>query len=70
MITVPLNKFKIYLKKVSTGESSEIVIQAPFSLIYAKSIADHLIDTDKFDITNIELVPSVVKIKIEPLCLN
>ena len=70
MITTPLNKFKIYLKKVNTGESSEMVIQAPFSLTYAKSIIEQLINTDIFDITDVTLVPSVVKIKIEPICLN
>lgn len=65
-----LNKFKIYIREINTGELSDITIKAPFNLKHAKSIAKYLIDQQEFEVINVEAVRSIVKIPIEPFCLS
>lgn len=65
-----LNKFKISIVRINTGEESEMIIQAPFDLDNAKQIAEHLVNLSLFNIIEIVQVQSVVKIQILPFCLS
>ena len=65
-----IRRFSISLTKISTGESSKVVVQAPFKIAKGSELLEMLFDNYEYIVVEVIEIKSIVKISIEPICLN
>lgn len=63
-------KFSINLTEIKTGETKDVVINAPYDLATVLKLLKIMFDQDKYIVNDIVEVKSIVKISISPICPN
>lgn len=67
---IPHYKYQVELTEIITGESKTMTFQAPFRYSMAEGLLKDMFIDSEYTVNSIKDVTGIVKIMLEPFCLN
>jgi len=67
---IPHYKYQVQLTEIITGESKTMTFQAPFRYKMAEVLLKDMFSDSEYRLNSVTDVTGIVKIMIDPFCLN